>query len=171
MLNQSLRWADTLRLGQRLFLGGDFGLALGRQQAFVVVSPLVGYRASERLSVGAGPVFQYYRATVTLTNRAGQRYQAAGETLLYGGRAFVRPRLWKGLYAQGELEAVSARLPGVDTEPGPRRWVPGAWAGAGYAFPLAGRATLNFTAAWNLLWQEGQSPHPSPLDLRLGVQF
>jgi hypothetical protein len=170
-LNQGLRWADTLRLGQRLFLGGDFGLALGRKQAFVVVSPLVGYRLRERLSVGAGPVFQYYRATVTLTNPSGANYAVAGETLLYGGRAFVRPQLWKGLFAQGELEAVSARLPGVDGVPTSRRWVPGAWAGAGYAFPLAGRAVLNLTASWNLLWQEGQSPYPSPVDVRFGVQF
>ena len=64
----------------RLILGGDLGLLFGTT-TLIAISPIVGYRVSDRVTFGVGPIYQYYNF-----NTVAGRF----ETHTYGGRGLVR---------------------------------------------------------------------------------
>lgn len=165
------RRRDTLRLGRNMFVGGDFGLALGSRQVFVNVAPVLGVKLSEgKFSVGAGPVCQYFRTHVVILDLAGASYRRKAESLVYGARAFGRARLLGRVFAQADAETLSAALPRTDGEL-VRGWAPGLFAGLGYSLPIRDLAAINLTVAYNLVYREGRSPYAGPVDFRVGIQF
>lgn len=46
----------------RLFIGGSFGGSASTNYVFFDISPMLGYRVTDRLSIAAGPVYNYYNA-------------------------------------------------------------------------------------------------------------
>ncbi len=159
----SLRWKN-------FYFGGDFGLSVGGKQVFVNVSPLVGFKLSEKFSIGGGSVFQYLRTQVILIDPQGLNIKHTAQTLIYGGRGFTRLFLFEKFFAQGDAELINVQLPTTDGNK-IRNWVPGAWAGAGYNFDIGRGMGINLIVSYNFLYKEGKSPYTSPLDVRLGIQF
>lgn len=160
-----------LSFGERLYLGGDFGLSLGRTQTFINISPLVGYKLNEKFSVGAGPVFQYWQDQVIyIDNQTGFQYQKEVSSLIYGGKGFGRLFLFKDFFANAEFEYISANLP-IQEGLTERRWIPAIWAGAGYMIRLNDKAGINIMALYNPIFDRQNSPYTSPFDVRVGFVF
>ncbi len=160
-----------LSFGERLYFGGDFGLSLGRTQTFINLSPLVGYKLNEKLSIGAGPVFQYWQDQVVYINdQTGFQYQKKVSSLIYGGKGFGRLFLFKDFFANAEFEYISADLP-IQEGLTERRWIPAIWAGAGYMIRLNKKAGINIMALYNPLFDQQNSPYTSPFDVRVGFVF
>jgi hypothetical protein len=160
-----------LSFGERLYFGGDFGLSLGRTQTFINLSPLVGYKLNEKLSIGAGPVFQYWQDQVVYINeQTGFQYQKKVSSLIYGGKGFGRLFLFKDFFANVEFEYISADLP-IQEGLTERRWIPAIWAGAGYMIKLNKNAGINIMALYNPLFDKQNSPYTSPFDVRVGFVF
>ncbi len=86
----------NLSFGERLYFGGDFGLSLGRTQAFINISPLVGYKLNEKLSIGAGPVFQYWQDQVIYIRRPN-RFSISKRGFFYD---LWRKRIWTFIFIQ-----------------------------------------------------------------------
>jgi hypothetical protein len=167
----SKTFKDSLKIGERLYLGGDFGWSFGQTEIFLNVSPLIGYRASEKFSVGAGFMFQYWRAQVIFIDlNRGLNYSEKITTLFYGGRAFARLTLFKGLFANTEAEIVNRG--NFDREGNTiRQWVPVMWAGFGYKINISSVAAINIIGLYNPIYDPNKTPYRSPFDLRMGLQF
>ncbi|SFF17112.1 hypothetical protein [Thermoflexibacter ruber] len=165
----SKRRRDSLHW-KNLYFGGDFGLSVGGKQVFVNVSPLIGFKLSDKFSIGGGSVFQYLRTQVILIDPQGLNIKQTAQTLIYGGRGFTRLFLHKSFFAQADAELINVQLPTTDGNK-IRHWVPGAWAGAGYNFDIGRGMGINLIISYNFLYKEGKSPYTSPLDVRLGIQF
>lgn len=160
-----------LSFGERIYLGGDFGLSLGRTQTFINLSPLVGYKLNEKLSIGAGPVFQYWQDQVIyIDNQSGFQYQKKVSSMIYGGKGFGRLFLFKDFFANAEFEYISADLP-IQEGLTERRWIPAIWAGAGYMIKLNKKAGINIMALYNPIFDKQNSPYTSPFDVRVGFVF
>ena len=161
----------SLSFGERIYFGGDFGLSLGRTQTFINLSPLMGYKLNEKLSIGAGPVFQYWQDQVIYINeQTGVQYQENVSSLIYGGKGFGRLFLFKDFFANVEFEYISANLP-IQERLTERRWIPALWMGAGYMIRLNKKAGINIMALYNPLFDKQNSPYTSPFDVRVGFVF
>ena len=86
---------------ERTVVGGSLGLGLsssnGSGMFFASLTPLVGYRLTERLSVGGGVNFTYYKTRLY-------------EEQIYAGIAWARLGLFNGLFACAEINQVNAPI-------------------------------------------------------------
>lgn len=82
------------RFIDRLFTGGNLGAQFGTI-TFVDVSPLVGYRITDKISAGVGATYQYYHYK--------DKYYDF-ETNVYGGRVFGRYLFTDFLFGHAEYE-------------------------------------------------------------------
>ena len=74
---------QELSIRERIFVGGFIGLQFGTQTA-INISPLAGFRITERLSAGMGGTYQYFN-----DRWLGESYV----THVYGGSLFARFRV------------------------------------------------------------------------------
>lgn len=152
-------WKDRIRLG------GNFGLQFGNI-TFVDVSPLVLYRATERLQLGVGVTYQYIRFNFpTLRSSSGNS--------IYGGRVFTRYFLFPGIFAQAEYEMLSTRYYDQLSGEIRRALVPAGFIGGGYSQAAGGRAAINVTILYNLLYEQYKfrSVYASPWVFRVGFNL
>ena len=78
----------------KIFAGGNLGLQFGTV-TFADISPLVGYKFTEKISAGIGATYQYYHYK--------DKYYDF-ETNVYGGRVFARYNFTEYLFAHAEYE-------------------------------------------------------------------
>ncbi len=132
---------------ERIFVGGNVGLQIGNINTMVVISPIVGYRLTNRLSPGIGLTYQYYRDTGW-----GEMSGFTAVTHIYGGSTFARYRITPQFFAHVEFEALS-----LDSQMGWRNdpdrdtrfWEYNYFAGGGYRASLGGRTRLNLMLLYN----------------------
>ena len=155
----------------KLFFGGNFWASFGNQ-AFVDISPMVGYRVTNRLSVGIGATYQYQRINDRFGNFLGKQN-------IYGGRLFSRYTIAKdflgvgNLFAHTEYESLFAKYSINNfngtvegTQPFPSFFI-----GGGLAFPIGNRSAFTISALYNPFYQENNSLYLSPLQIRMGAFF
>jgi len=152
--NNELR-RGGLKITDRMFVGGNVGASLGNTAtSFVEISPLLGYKITEKFAAGAGITYQFF----------GQRQNNYKATVL-GWRTLARYDIWKNaLFAQTEYEVLNYRENGGD----PfriRRWP----IGGGYRQNIGGRSAITAILMRDLLWDENASPYGSPWITRIGV--
>lgn len=130
-----------MKVRERIFVGGFIGLQLGTQTA-VNISPLVGYRISNRLSAGVGGTYQYYNDRFFGQSRS---------THLYGYSAFARFRVIPRAFLHAEYERISlqSRVDQLGPEFGARVWEENFLLGAGYRQPLSDRVNFNLMLLYN----------------------
>lgn len=163
-LKDSLKWKN-------FYFGGDFGLALNVKQVFINISPMMGYKLTDKFSIGGGLVCQYLRTQLIMIDPFEMTIiKQSAQTFIYGSRAFARLSLFKKVFAQADAEMLSVQFPTTDGSKY-RIWAPGLRAGAGYTINLWDRAAINLIASYNFLFQEGRSPYGGPVDVRVGIQF
>lgn len=120
---------------ERLFYGGNFGLMFGTI-TYIELSPLVGYRITERLSAGPGVSYIYLQ---------DNRFDLS--TSIYGGRLFARYNITDYLFGHGEYEVLNRESP-YSLEG--RVNVTSIFIGGGYRQRFGLNSFLSIMGLWNL---------------------
>jgi hypothetical protein len=132
----------------KLFFGGGFGAGFG-SYTFINVSPIIGYRVTQRLSVGMRLMYQYttfeYRDINTFEV---ERYN--GHDLGIGG--FARFMVYGPVYLQAEYENLNYESLYFDGT-SRRTSFDSFMAGGGIAQPIGRSAAFFLTALYNFSYQ------------------
>ena len=150
-------------LKERIVVGGGLGLSFGSQQDFFSISPMVGYRVTERLLAGSGVTYRYTKY---------KYYSPALKLTDYGINPFLRYNVFNGIFVQTEYEYLNYEFP-VTIEKSERRAYNSFLAGGGFIQPIGDKAAFYILAMYNFSYRDVQpgeySPYASPLILRGGV--
>lgn len=143
-----------------IYVGGSFWMQFGTV-TFINVSPLVGYRFTDKFSAGPGIVYQYMK---------DKRYSPDYETNVYGGRLFARHTIFEQFFAQAQYENLNTDVLYVTQSDYRlvREWVPGFFLGGGIYQPLGRRGAIVISGMYNLLHDDEKSPYPSPWLFNVG---
>jgi hypothetical protein len=145
-----------MSFSERVFFGGNFGLQFGNI-TFIDISPLVGYRVTDRSAAGAGISYMYYR----------EYFPGIYEfsTSIYGGRLFGRYFILDNIFAHAEYEVLN-----LESYYDQRRLnVVSLLGGGGYRQHIGGRTFLNAMILWNFN-ESAYSPYRNPI-IRMGINF
>lgn len=119
----------------RLFYGGNFGLMFGTV-TYIELSPLIGYRITDRLSAGPGISYIYMQ---------DNRYDLS--TSIYGGRLFARYNFTDYLFGHGEYEVLNLETP---YSLNGRTNLTSIFVGGGYRQRLGSNSFLSIMGLWNI---------------------
>jgi len=138
----------------RFYTGGGIGLQFG-SQTFVNISPLIGYRLTEKFSAGVSVTYLYYKFKAQ-----NPIYTYSSNT--YGGSVFARYLILENLFAHTEYELLRleardnvSRLLGT-------RDVVSVLVGGGYRQMLGERSSINLMLLYNLN-ESTYSPYQNPI--------
>lgn len=140
---------DNSNFTDRIYFGGGMGLSGGTWGTSISLSPIVGYMVSNRLSVGVGATYQYYKYKDNFFDYQDNRY---------GGSLFARMNLVKQFFAYGEYSFLNYSVNG-DTNN--RRTAYRLPMGLGFSQSIGPRSSFNMIAAYDLLY-EINGPYGSP---------
>lgn len=153
----------------KVFVGGGLGAGFGNY-TFINVSPLIGYRISNRLSAGLRFMYQYTTFEYLNQNFEKERYN--GNDL--GAGPFARFMVYGPIYLQAEYEYLS--YDGLYYDGTRRRnSFESVMAGGGIAQPIGQKAAFFITAMYNFSYQNFdssgsyRSPYNSPWVFRVGI--
>lgn len=139
----------------KVYFGGGLGLWFGTRTSFVNLSPIVGYRVTEKYSAGVG---------ITYINIQDRSYAPPITLNAFGGNIFNRFLLTDFLFAHAEYEILNGNW--TLTE---RRFnLENIWVGGGLR-QHAGGSSLMIYALWNLnetLYSKAYFPSPQ---IRVGL--
>ncbi len=140
----------------RLFFGGNFGASFSSEFTSVDISPIIGYRFTEKFQAGPGIIYQYLSFQNLSTNN-------------YGAKIFARYFLLPNIYAQTELENLNLKF--FERDPtgkivGNRRNVQSLFIGGGYRQMIGRLGGIDFQLLYNIN-QNRFSPYQNPL-IRIG---
>ncbi len=129
----------------RLFTGGGLGLQVG-SVTLIDVSPHIGYYFTEKLALGIGGTYLYYRS-----NTDYLKYS----TSIWGGRVFGRYYIIPEAFAHVEYEYLNYEAALVDpygyfTGNTERVGVDNVLVGGGYRQNIGGNAWINLIVLWNI---------------------
>ena len=148
---------------KKFYFGGGGGLSFGTGFSFYSISPLLGYRVTDRFSTGTW--FTYQRLHSSLTNPP-YTYQQ------YGVMPFLRYN-FDALFFQTEFDFISSPVQ-YYTASDVQRQIYNRWLfGLGYSSPMGrGQSAVNVLAMYDILYKQGTSfPFPSPFVFRVFVTF
>jgi len=138
----------------RLVFGGNIGASFNNRTGYAEVSPLVGYRFTNRFVAGLGPSYMYYKF-------------AGYGTHIYGGRLFASYYLLNLIFVHGEYEMLNIDFGSIVG----RKWIQRLPLGAGISQQL-GPARVNFVALYDVLYNNNSSQfYATPWIFRGGVSF
>jgi len=140
----------------KFFVGGNLGLQFGTV-TFIDISPLIGYRFTEKFSAGTGITYRYYSYNDKTYNFS---------TSVYGGRVFGRYFILENLFAHTEYESLSLERFDLRNK---RIIVNSLLAGGGYRQALGERSFIELLALWNFN-ESVYSPYTNPI-IRVGFNI
>ncbi len=151
---------------ERITLGGNFGLSLGNY-TYVNLSPLVGYRFTDKFTAGGGVTYIYSRVRY-----AG--YPSYSNSI-YGGRVMAQYAIIPRIAPTFEYEALNVGYQAY-TDVGlveARRWIGNPMIGATVLFPIGRKSNFGLTALYNINYTTNQaySPYGSPWVIRAGFML
>jgi hypothetical protein len=159
-------YKEAKAIQNRIFFGGGLGLQFG-SVTYIEVSPIVGYRVTEKLSAGAGLRYIYSKYNDDYFSNLSRGY----ETSIYGWSVFGRYFIIPNLFAHAEFEMLNLEVPTGISSTGEykldRDWISSTFVGGGYAQPLGGRSAILLSVLWNLT-EETYTPYSNPL-FRVGI--
>ena len=133
----------------KVFIGGNIGLQFGTV-TFADVSPLVGYKFTEKISAGIGATYQYYHYK--------DKYYDF-ETNVYGGRVFARYSFTNYLFAHAEYEYLNMEAFDFYRR---RIDVVSVFGGAGYIQRISDRSGIIAMVLYNFN-ESVYSPYQNPI--------
>ncbi|MBI2271559.1 MAG: hypothetical protein HYU69_14535 [Bacteroidetes bacterium] len=138
----------------KVFVGGNIGAQFG-SITVVNISPIIGYRITERLAAGIGATYIYY-------NYRALRFSSS----IYGASVFGRFYVLENIFAHAEYELLN-----VDSYdfPGTRTNIENIYVGGGFRQALGGRSYMTIMALWNIN-ESKYSPYGNPI-IRMGFSF
>ncbi len=139
----------------KVYFGGGVGLWFGNRSSFVNLSPIVGYKITEKYSAGFGITYIYiqdrnYIPPITLN--------------AYGGNIFNRYLLTNFLFAHAEYEILNGNWKLTDQ----RFNLENVWVGGGLR-QHAGNSSIMIYALWNVnetIYSRAYFPSPQ---IRMGI--
>ncbi len=140
----------------RLFFGGNFGAGFSKDVVSLDISPIIGYRFTERFQAGPGLIYQYYKFFDLSTNN-------------YGGKIFARYFLIPNAFAHTEIENLNLKffeIDGAGKLTSTRRNVQSVFIGGGYRQMLGRIGGLDLLLLYNIN-ENRFSPYQNPL-IRIG---
>lgn len=138
----------------KVFIGGNFGLQFGNI-TFIDVSPIVGYRITDRFHAGPGITYRYFKI---------RGFEGSST---YGGSLFARRIIGDQFFAQTQYEQLNTIYPSNLNEL-QRGWVPGFFLGGGIFQPLGRRGAVILSGMYNLMYDNIRSPYGSPWVFNVG---
>jgi hypothetical protein len=157
---------------RKLYYGGSFGVDFSNGW-LIEISPLVGYKIGNGVSLGANASFRYLSAV--LLSKYGQSYNSTNFTGSMG--VFSRKKLNANFFLQAEAAMVLYDMPMYDGQlvrlnaenkaTAERVWQPALPLGVG--FTSGDRTSFNMLALYDVLYQDG-TPKPSGWTLRMGFE-
>ena len=159
----------------KIFFGGGLGASFGNNNTYVEVSPLVGYRITERLSAGLGLSYIYLNRKLNVdVYSSGGQYLGTNtvtlETNNYGGRIFSRYFVTDDIFLHSEFEVLNSEIIDdveVDRVTTVRENIPALFVGGGYAQRMGGNSALFIMALWDII-EDRNTPYENPL-IRIGI--
>jgi len=145
------------RIIDRMFFGGNLGLQFGTV-TFIDVSPLVGYRITDKISAGIGVTYQYYHYKDKVYDF---------ETNVYGGRVFGRYFFTDYLFGHAEYEYLN--LEAFDFFPRRRVDVGSFLAGGGYFQRFGQISGFMIMLLYNFT-ESVYTPYTNPI-IRIGINI
>ncbi len=141
----------------KIYFGGNFGFQFGTS-TFLDISPLAGYRITEKFSAGIGVTYQYYHYK--------DRYYDL-ETNVYGGRVFGRYLFTNYLFGHAEYEYLN--LEAFDFFPRRRVDVVSILGGGGYIQRFGRNSAIVAMILYNFT-ESVYTPYANPV-IRIGVNL
>ena len=142
---------------ERLYIGGNLGLLFG-DITIIDLSPVIGYRFTERFSAGPGLIYQYFN------------FRGVGFSN-YGGKIFSRYLISENLFAHSEYEYLNIELLRYDAGGKivdmSRIDVKSFFIGGGYIQRIGNRAFISVMLLYNLIFNP-YSPYTNPI-IRIGI--
>jgi hypothetical protein len=153
----------------KMFFGGGFGAGFGNY-TYVNISPIIGYKATPRLSIALRLMYQYTTYDYwDYQDQLTKKYSGND----YGVGGFARFMVRGPFYLQAEYEHLN--YDGLDNSGHYRSSFDSFMAGAGMAKPIGGKAFFFVTAMYNFSYENFdntnvyRSPYSSPWVIRIGV--
>jgi hypothetical protein len=152
--------------GSRIFTGGSFALQFGTY-TLVQISPIVGYKLTERFMPGISITYLYSKY-----NDPSGLYPSYS-TNMYGGSVFGRYFVTQNLFAHLELEVLNMDVPNATSSyyytGFHRQNVSSLFVGGGYREAMGGRSSINIMLLYDVI-QDLYSPYSNPI-IRIGFGF
>jgi len=157
----------------RIFFGGGLGLQFG-DVTLIDVSPMVGYRFTDKLAAGVTLTYKYYK----VRNYYAYYLNLPSDDLksnIYGGSLFTRYFLFENLFAQAEYEYLLYSYDAYEQNIGGSGYLkkaetidlPSFFLGGGYRQPIGGRTFFTITVLYNFS-ESPYSPYSNPI-IRAGI--
>ncbi|GAP42677.1 hypothetical protein TBC1_11809 [Lentimicrobium saccharophilum] len=159
------------KFSDNLFFGGGLGLQFGTL-TLIDLSPIVGYRVTEKFETGLGLTYKYYRyKDYYIDYYTGISYDLKSNIL--GGSVFARYHILDNVFAHAEFESLRYNYTsyyssgtGLLSEPA-TAIINSLFVGGGYRQRISQGSYFYIMALWNLN-QDALSPYDNPV-LRMGV--
>lgn len=161
------------RFTDKIFFGGSLGLQFGTV-TMIDVSPVVGYRITEKFETGIGLTYKYYKyKDYFIDNYTGIGYDLKSNIL--GGSVFARYHILENVFAHIEFESLRYQYDnyystGVSIQSEQLvANINSVFVGAGYRQRISQGSYFFIMALWNLT-EDAMSPYSNPV-LRMGMVF
>ncbi|MCB1754610.1 MAG: hypothetical protein KDJ38_03755 [Gammaproteobacteria bacterium] len=141
------------------FYGGGIGASFGNDTSYFEVSPMIGKRLSNQLSVGVGLSYRYTK---------DKRIEPETSSNDYGMNLFTRYKITPTLFLEGAYEYINYEQHFTDGS-SERKGFSSVLAGGGIQQPLGGNTSFYAAALYNFSWDQEDSPYDDPWNLRFGV--
>jgi hypothetical protein len=160
---------EKKRLIDNLFFGGNMGLQFGTI-TYINVSPVVGYRISNRVNAGVGLTYIYIQDNIS-----------ARKDNMIGGKVFGQYFLWNGIFAHTEYEfinfsnqilppAILSNNQQLLPPPG-RSTSHNFYIGPGYQQAFGRRAFSQIMLLYNVIYDRYNSPYNNAFAIRIMFGF
>ncbi len=146
-------------LTDHLVYGGNIGLNFGNVTS-ISVSPMVGYKVTDKFTPGIGLTYNYLRF-----NYPGYITES---THIYGGSLWARYYILDNIFLHGEYESLNGEWDPY-VRPNYRYYLNSALIGGGYRESIGGFSSY-VLVLYNVTYSE-DSPYANPLVLRVGFGF
>lgn len=145
----------------RVVFGGNFGASFSNYETLVGLSPSIGYRVTDKLTLGTGVIYQYYAVKYP-----GFNYKFNN----YGGRLYGTYQINDFLIAHTEYESLNLQYISYNTvgmPDGSSRRNVGSWfVGGGYRQYISDRSVVDLMVLYNLT-ETPYTPYSNPI-IRVG---
>jgi hypothetical protein len=168
---QSENNRDKSRFTDKLVFGGSFGLQFG-SLTLIDLSPVIGYRITEKFETGVGFTYKYYKyKDYWYDNTTGQTYDLKSN--ITGGSVYARYHILENVFAHAEFEQLRYRYTnyyfsgtGIEKEKLAAD-ISSVLIGGGYRQRISQNSYFYIMGLWNLT-EDAMSPYSNPI-LRMGV--
>jgi hypothetical protein len=156
--------ADKPSFADRMFFGGGLGLSFSSTYDYFSVSPIIGYRVSQKVATGLSIIYRYNNYKYVTPSIS---------TNDYGVSPFIRYQFYGPLFLHAEYEYLNNEYITYSGE-AVRKAFTSFMAGGGFFQPVGRKAGIYISALYNFSYKNPTSvydyyPYSSPLVLRAGI--